>query len=97
MSDHMDPTIVAECEHVQYTHNGVVMAGEFSRPVVARCERCPVELPLRLVADQPIGNEKCDEVLTAHLKAAGWSCSDIGDVCPNCSASTDGSVDDPAA
>lgn len=88
MPDQPEPRIVPEGAHFQYTANGGVMAGEFSRPVVTRCDGCPAELSLRIVANEPISDEECDRLLTEHLQGAGWSCSHGSDVCPNCRSST---------
>lgn len=87
MPDQTEPRIVPEGEHFQYTATGGVMAGEFSRPVVTRCDRCSIELHLRLVANEPITDQECDQLLTEHLKSVGWSCSRASDVCPNCTES----------
>lgn len=84
MSEHIQPTIVPKGDHFRYTPRGVVMAGEFSRAAVPSCDSCTVELPVRLVADEPLGDRECDELLTSYLEGAGWVCSADGDLCPNC-------------
>lgn len=84
MPDHIQPTIVPDGDHFRYTPRGVVMVGEFSRAAVPSCDRCTVELPVRLVADEPISDQECDALLTAYLEGAGWVCSAAGDLCPNC-------------
>lgn len=82
----MSAKIVPEGEHVQHTDGVVVIAGEFSRAVTARCETCPSAVPLRLTADEPIDDSACDELLTAYLEELGWRCLDAGDICPLCAA-----------
>ncbi len=82
----MGAKIVREGEHVQHTDGVVVIAGEFSRAVTARCETCPSAVPLRLIADAPVDDGECDELLTAYLEALGWDCPDAGDICPLCAA-----------
>lgn len=79
--------IVREGDHVQHADGVVVIAGEFSRAVTARCETCPSAVPLRLIADEPVDDDECDELLTAYLEELGWHCLDAGDICPLCAAS----------
>ena len=84
MSTRMQPAIVPDGDHFRYTPRGVVMAGEYSRAAVPSCDGCTAELAVRLVADEPIRDQECDELLTAYLEGAGWACSAAGDLCPNC-------------
>jgi hypothetical protein len=80
----MSAEILREGDHVQHTAGVVVIAGEFSRAVITRCETCPSALPLRLIADEPIDDAECDELLTAYLEALGWHSAGAGDMCPTC-------------
>lgn len=80
-----EPRIIAEGKHVRHTARGIVITGEFSRPVEATCSECSHAEPLRLVADDILDDNECDEVLTAYLEGAGWYCGPDGDdVCPTC-------------
>ena len=78
------PKIVAEGEHVRCTPRGIVVVGEFSRPVEAACSTCSYREPLRLIADDLLDDAECDRVLTEYLEGFGWDCRDDGDVCPEC-------------
>lgn len=87
----MEPKIVEDGDHIRYTPRGIVLVGEFGRAVSAKCKECSINEPLRLVADEPLGDDECDRVLTSYLEGQGWDCED-GDVCPECVAKHD----DPA-
>jgi hypothetical protein len=82
----MKPKIVAEGQHIRYTPQGIVLAGEFSRAIVASCLECSHQNPLRLVADEPLDDNECDRILTEYLDGLGWDCEQEGDVCPDCAA-----------
>jgi hypothetical protein len=63
--------------------NELMLLGEFSRTVTLQCDRCGVDYGFKLVADELLSEQRCDEVLDAHLRDGGWSLGDV-EICPTC-------------
>jgi hypothetical protein len=63
--------------------NTIMLLSEFSRPITVTCENCDNCLALKLLADEIIPVQQCDEVLDEYLKDIGW-CPGPPDRCPSC-------------
>ena len=64
--------------------NGLVLLGEFSRPITIDCEYCGYETSFKLIADEILTDSACDELLSEHLRSLGWDPDPHGDICPAC-------------
>jgi hypothetical protein len=65
------------------TFSPLIIEREFGRTVPVTCEGCGQFLWLKLVADEVLTDERCDELLDDYLTEHGWT-TEFGDLCPNC-------------
>jgi len=80
------PVIVPDGQHVVADSRGLVIRGEYSRPITVTCQRCGTTLALRLCADELLPDAECDNVLEDYLRGLGWAParSEDDDLCPRC-------------
>jgi hypothetical protein len=64
-------------------NNTLMLLSEFSRPITVTCGQCPTEVSLKLLADELLSEEQCDEVLSGYLADIGWR-PGPPDYCPTC-------------
>lgn len=71
--------------YVPVGSNELMLLGEFSRTITIECCRCQCGIRLKLIADELLADEQCDEVLNAHLHDRGWRTGG-DDTCPECAS-----------
>jgi len=68
--------------------NRLMLLGEFSRTVTVECAACEWSWPLKLIADDVLTDDQCDELLNSYLRDHGWGVG-VDDTCPTCATSLD--------
>ena len=63
--------------------NVLMLRGEFSRQVPVTCVDCGHSERFKLIADEILTDDQCDELLSTHLREHGWHVDD-DDQCPGC-------------
>lgn len=63
--------------------NKLMLLGEYGRTVTVECAACQCGWRLKLITDEVLTDEQCDELLNTHLRNAGWGVGD-DDTCPTC-------------
>jgi hypothetical protein len=63
--------------------NELMLLAEFSRTVTVDCARCGHADGFKLIADDMLTGDHCDELLNTHLQQLGWRVGD-DDTCPAC-------------
>lgn len=66
--------------------NELMLLGEFGRDVTVECVVCQCGWQLKLIADEVLADQQCDDILNAHLREQGWGIDASGDTCPVCTA-----------
>lgn len=61
---------------------GIVLHGEWGRPVTIKCVECGTTKDFRLCADEILPDAMCDCYMDEHLASLGWG--HTPDICPSC-------------
>ena len=65
------------------TFSPLGIEAEFGRTCPVECEQWGASTVFKLVSDEIVADERCDELLNDYLQRHGWR-TDGGDVCPTC-------------
>ena len=71
--DTLPRVVPAELPSYEVTATGILLLAEYGRRITVGCDRCGTELPLRLLSDEILPEDRCNALLTDYLTDLGWT------------------------